>query len=265
MAKLHILGTSSGAPHAGGACSSYLLEESGSRILLDLGPGSLANLRQRSEVHDLDAIFITHMHSDHFLDLLPFNVARATAPGKRVANGAPWRTPLYLPPGGMATLAACFQALQVNVGGSTAARWVENFDTREYDPSETIPIGDIEVSFVGPTKHAQEDYGMRLKLGSGIFGYTGDTAFCQEAIDVGKEAGVFLAECTVLDPGGRHAETHTSVPELAEMAAASGCERLLVTHFSDNSEPWLHDLEHRLGALYTKPFTVLRVGNSFEF
>lgn len=265
MAKLNILGTSSGAPHAGGACSSYLLQQDATKIVLDMGPGSLANLRSQTEVHDLDAIFITHMHSDHFLDLLPFNVARATAPGQRMVAGAPWRTPLYLPPGGLATLDACFKALQVNVGGSTAARWVENFDTREYDPAETIRIGDIDVSFVGPTKHAQEDYGVRLKLGNGIFGYTGDTAFCQAAIEVGRDAGVFLAECTVLDPGTHLSETHTSVPELAEMASSSGCERLLVTHFSDNSEPWLQDLEHRLQALYNKPFTVLRVGNSFDF
>lgn len=265
MAKLTVLGTSSGAPHAGGACSSYLLEQTASRILMDLGPGSLANLRRSTEVHDLDAIFITHMHSDHFLDLLPFNVARATAPGRRMVNGAPWRTPLYLPPGGLGTLAACFEALQVNVRGSTAARWVENFDTREYDPTETIRIGDIDVSFVGPTKHAQEDYGFRLKLGNGVFGYTGDTAFCEAAIEVGRDAGVFLAECTVLEPGTHYSETHTSVPELAAMAEAAGCERLLVTHFSDNSEAWLQDLEQRLRALYKKPFAVVRPGDEFEF
>jgi ribonuclease BN (tRNA processing enzyme) len=265
MATLNILGTSSGAPHAGGACSSYLLRQDATKIVLDAGPGSLANLRREVEVHDLDAIFITHMHSDHFLDLLPMNVARATAPGRRMVNGAPWRTPLYLPPGGMETLAACFKALQVNVGGSTAARWVENFDTREYDPAETISIGEVDVSFVGPTKHAQEDYGFRIKLGNGIFGYTGDTAFCQAAIEVGRDAGVFLAECTVLEPGGPHAATHTSVPELAAMANDAGCERLLVTHFSDASETFLQDLEHRLKALYPRPFSVMRVGDSFEF
>jgi len=265
MATIDILGTSSAAPHAGGACCSYLLQQSGTKLLLDAGPGSLANLRKQAEVHDIDAIFISHMHSDHFLDLLPYNVALATAPGRRMVGGAPWRVPLYLPPGGMETLAACFTALQVNVGGSTAARWVENFDCREYDPAESISVGDIDVSFVGPTKHAQTDYGMRIQLGNGILGYTGDTAFCEAAIEVGKDAGIYLAECTVLDPGGRHAETHTSVPELAEMANAAGCERLLVTHFSENSETWLADLEHRLGALYKKPFTVLRVGDSLEF
>jgi ribonuclease BN (tRNA processing enzyme) len=232
---------------------------------MDLGPGSLANLRRCAEVHDLDAVFITHMHSDHFLDLLPFNVARATAPGRRMVNGAPWRTPLYLPPGGLETLAACFKALQVNVGGSTAARWVENFDTREYDPNETIRVGDIDVSFVGPTKHAQEDYGFRLVLGNDVFGYTGDTAFCEAAIEVGRDAGVFLAECTVLEPGTHYSETHTSVPELAAMAEAAGCERLLVTHFSDNSEAWLGELEQRLRALYKKPFEVVRPGDEFEF
>ena len=265
MAKLHILGTSSGAPHAGGACSSYLLEQDGTKVLLDLGPGSLPNLRSVTEVHDLDAIFITHMHSDHFLDLLPFNVARRTAPGRRMVNGAPWRTPLYLPPGGLATLKACFDALQVNVSGSTAASWVENFETREYDPAETIAAGAISVSFVGPTKHAQDDWGMRIQLENALFGYTGDTAFCQAAIEVGRDSGVFLAECTVLEPGGPNAETHTSVPELAEMATAAGCERLLVTHFSNGTESWRADLEHRLGALYKKPFQVVRIADTFEF
>ncbi len=91
------------------------------------------------------------------------------------------------------------------------------------------------------------------------------TAFCQAASEVGRDAGIFLAECTILDPGTQYAETHTSVPELAQMATAAGCERLLVTHFSDNSETFLQDLEHRVRKLYQKPFQVLRPGDDFEF
>ena len=48
--KLTILGCYGPYPSPQGACSSYLVEGGGVRILLDMGNGSLANLERLTEI-----------------------------------------------------------------------------------------------------------------------------------------------------------------------------------------------------------------------
>ena len=264
MAKLYICGNASASPPPGGACSAYLVDTGRTKVLLDIGPGAIGKLKLVSGVHDLDALFISHMHTDHFLDLLTLNVARFTEGGERVEGGMRWRLPVWVPPGALATVEACFAALQVNVTGTTSARWRENFHVREYAPGDTIAVGDASVSFVGPTKHAQADYGMRLVTGGRTLAYTGDTAFCDAAIEIGRDADVFLAECTLMDPGPA-SNTHTCAAELVEIANAAHCEQLLATHFGRHDPPWLAELGERLGRDITMPKHVVQAGDVYDF
>ncbi len=265
MPTLRILGNASAAPPANGACSAYLVEARDTKVLLDCGPGSLANIRGATDVSELDAIVISHMHTDHFLDLLAMNVALRTQETGRMTGGAPWRVPLYLPPGGLQTLEACFAGLATNVSGTTASRWRESFDAREYDPAETLSAGRIAVTFVGPTKHSQLDYGMRLACDGRVLGYTGDTAFCEAAIEVGRGADLFLAECTLMD-AGRASDTHTCAAELAAMANAARPGRLLATHFLHHDEPWRSELSRRLTeGMGSTEHHVVALGDIYEF
>lgn len=137
MATLAILGTSSGAPEADAGCASYLVTHEGTSVLLDCGPGTLGSPRAAVGVHALGGVFISHMHSDHFLDLVALNVALWTEPLPAGASGRQ-RIPVFLPPDGLATLTAVFQALTLNVSGSTATRWADALDCREYAPGEAI-------------------------------------------------------------------------------------------------------------------------------
>ena len=56
-------------PGATGA--AYLLRVDGSSLLLDLGQGSFARLAGLVDPTTLDAIVISHLHPDHFIDLVP--------------------------------------------------------------------------------------------------------------------------------------------------------------------------------------------------
>ena len=75
--RLTILGNNGPYPAPGGACSGYLLESDSGRtsLLLDCGPGVLAQLTQRVAVEDLDAIALSHLHYDHMSDMLPLHYA----------------------------------------------------------------------------------------------------------------------------------------------------------------------------------------------
>ena len=68
--KLTVLGKYGPFPHPGGACSGYLLECGRRRLLLDLGSGTLSRLLRLVPALHIDAVLISHLHSDHMADLL---------------------------------------------------------------------------------------------------------------------------------------------------------------------------------------------------
>src|SRR5688572_28890720 len=92
-------------PEPGWPSSGYLVHGPDGAILLDCGPGVAAKAAARSA--ELSAVFISHMHTDHCLDLLILGKALALrgTPGDPFAATTPaTRLPLYVPPGAAETL-----------------------------------------------------------------------------------------------------------------------------------------------------------------
>ena len=67
--RMTVYGNNATCPEADGACSCFLIEAEGRRILLDMGNGSLAKLQKDVDLAALDLIAISHLHFDHFGDL----------------------------------------------------------------------------------------------------------------------------------------------------------------------------------------------------
>ena len=106
--RITVLGKSPAWQDAGGACSGYLLEEGAACALLDCGNGVFGKLRTVREYDQVDAIVITHMHADHFIDLIPYAFALVYAPrqqaepvGSWPGTDSPARPRLLLPEGGL--------------------------------------------------------------------------------------------------------------------------------------------------------------------
>ena len=103
--SLTVLGCSGTYAAPGGACSGYLVRSSTTTVLVDCGPGTLANLQQHVSLLDLDAVVVTHEHgkgevavrgpaSELFLFLwgrLPLEGGALAAHGDHVAAAA-WGT-----------------------------------------------------------------------------------------------------------------------------------------------------------------------------
>jgi ribonuclease BN (tRNA processing enzyme) len=81
-------------PAAGRACSSYLVEFPRDAIVADLGTGRFSNLLRTARSIDIDAVVISHMHADHFIDVVPMRYALKYGDARARSK------PLYLPPGG---------------------------------------------------------------------------------------------------------------------------------------------------------------------
>ena len=75
-------------PGATGA--AYLVRAGGSSILLDLGHGSFPRLAGLLDPATLDAVVVSHLHPDHFIDLVPLrHYLRWEKPRRRVRVLAP--------------------------------------------------------------------------------------------------------------------------------------------------------------------------------
>src|SRR5918997_846170 len=99
VVHLTVLGGSAASPNAGMGCAGLLVQTDRTRLALDLGPGTLQELRRHADFRALDAVVVSHMHVDHVLDLLALRHALAYNPVP-----APAPVPVWLPPGGIAIL-----------------------------------------------------------------------------------------------------------------------------------------------------------------
>src|SRR5688500_18560176 len=109
--RLTVLGKSPSWQDAGGACSGYLIEEEGTAILVDCGNGVFGKLRCVRDYVDVDAVVISHLHADHFLDLVPYSYALTYAPRQQPVpvdrwpgTTSPARPRLVAPAGARQTL-----------------------------------------------------------------------------------------------------------------------------------------------------------------
>jgi ribonuclease BN (tRNA processing enzyme) len=213
--RLTIIGCSGSTPGPNSPASCYLLEHEGFRLLLDLGNGSFGPLQTHVDPARLDAVFLSHLHADHCLDIAPFVVWHRYS-GR--ADGG--RVPLYAPVEAERRLALAYEP---DGDGLT-----DVFDFVPIGPG-SFDLGPFEVS-LARTAHPVECYAIRLDVGGRSLVYTGDTGACERVIDLARGADVLLAEAAHPPGPGLPPNLHLTGREAGEHAAAAGVGRLLLTH-----------------------------------
>lgn len=222
--RLIVLGGCGAWPEPGRACSGFLIDHEGFRVVLDLGYGTLARLLAAlgSPVADgLDAVVVSHHHPDHMVDV--HGLLRARWYGRR--HAAP--VPLYAPRGVLAHLTA------MEDGETTALRHVFDYHPLPADPCELGPFR-LESAAL---PHFVPTVGVRLAAPGLVIAYTGDTGPDPTLSYLACEADLFIAEAS---DRGQQADTppapsgvkrHLTAREAAEAATTARARRLLLTHF----------------------------------
>jgi ribonuclease BN (tRNA processing enzyme) len=222
--KVTVLGGSAAGVNTGAGSSGYLVETGRSTIVLDLGPGTLPELRVQTDFRTLDAIVISHLHLDHILDLAALRFALAYNPVPAIE-----RIPLWLPPHGLETLIRIAAAFST---GDPAEFFSEVFDVRIYDPSRTLEINDTTIWFQ-PTVHYIPCWAMRLQTAQGAsLGYTADTGPAAPLAPFFDGVEVLIAEGTNLEPGEEPflSRGHLTAGEAGALAEEIGAETLILSH-----------------------------------
>jgi ribonuclease BN (tRNA processing enzyme) len=232
--RLTVLGKSPSWQDAGGACSGYLVEEDGTAIVVDCGNGVFGKLRERIDYVDVDAVVISHLHADHFLDLVPYSYALTYAPRQQPVPVDRWPgtddpacPDLHVPPGGRA-------AFRRVVGVWGPEELIENaFHLREYDPDEQIDIGPLRVRFQS-VPHFTETFAMSIeRAGAGRIVYGADSSPTDALTEFARGADLMLVEATLPRPERTGMRGHLTPAEAGALAAAAGAKRLVLVHISD--------------------------------
>lgn len=213
--RLTVLGCAGSFPGPEAACSAYLVEADGFRLLMDFGPGSLSALQRYSGLDAVDAILLTHLHCDHFLDACSYVVVRRYAP-----EGPRPPLPVYAPGGAPARLASAY---------SSEEGPLDDVYTFYALQPGTFPIGPFQVT-VDQMCHPVETYGVRLEHGGKVLAYSADTGPCEALVRLAHGADLFLCEASYLDGADNPPDLHLTGREAGEHATKAGASRLVLTH-----------------------------------
>jgi ribonuclease BN (tRNA processing enzyme) len=247
-----VLGKSPSWPDAGGACSGYLVQAGDFSLLLDCGTGVFAKLRGVLDYLTLDAALITHLHSDHFFDLVPFSYALLLSP-RRQGNPAPV---LHVPPGGRSVL-------QGMVGAWSTGDLVERaFDLHEYDPRRPLSLGPLQVRFC-EVPHFTTAYAVELSDGERRLTFSADCGPNPGLIEFARATDLLLIEATLPGPEAADAPRgHLTAREAGEHGRQAGAHRLVITHFSDEFDA--RQLEHEASAGFAGPVDLAHGGAVYD-
>jgi ribonuclease BN (tRNA processing enzyme) len=248
--KLTVVGCSGSFPSAESACSSYLVEADGFRLLLDMGNGALGALQRHVGLYDLDAIFLSHLHADHCIDMCGYFVARYY----RHDGGRCAPLPVFGPEGTEQRLTTAY----ADTPSPSSMREVFDFHTLK---SGSFDIGPFTVR-TEKVSHPVEAYGIRLEHGGKVLTYSGDTGVCTALHELADSADLFLCEASFMYGKEDVPGLHLNGREAGAHAQRANAGRLVLTHIP----PWT-DAQQNLAdarAVYGGPIDIAAPGAVYE-
>ncbi len=198
----------------GATGAAYLLRHLDGSLLLDLGQGSFPRLATELEPTTLEAILVSHLHPDHFVDLVPLRHYL------RWHLSPPGRVRILGPVG----LADRLDGLHAEPGFSAGALDIESIGlgARTIGPFETR---------TGLVTHTTESYAIRVAVGDGPgLVYSGDCGRAEDLDAMIRPGDVLLSEVS-FGPGPVPSDAaHLAGPEVGRLATRARAGSVLLTH-----------------------------------
>lgn len=213
--EITVLGNNSTTVTQGGACSSYLLEVEGRKILLDMGNGSIFNLKKRVKLSEIDAIILTHHHFDHLSDLFLFRYERD---GHKYMGEEVAPMDLY--------------TLEMPKWLQESFMKNDLFRLHVIKENTRVSLGNLSVEFI-EVFHLLETYAVRCTCDGKVFTYSADTGVCDGIHEAARDADLFLCEASYGSYEPYRMKHHLHGKEAGEIARKCGVKKLLLTHLPE--------------------------------
>lgn len=222
--RVTVLGCSGTMPGPQRACSSYLVESDGYRLLLDCGNGSLVNLQRCVGLDAVDAVILSHLHPDHFVDLYGLYY------GLRFHPDGPLSVPVHAPAGAQEHLAQLLTGDPEDVFAKVC-----RFE--DAAPGDTLRLGPMTVRLFA-ANHPIVTLASRVEVNGVVVAYTADSGTSSQLVSLARDADLLIADCSWLErqrplPSG----VHMTGAEAGGCASLAGAARLLVTHVFPTNDP----------------------------
>jgi ribonuclease BN (tRNA processing enzyme) len=199
----------------------HLKPEGGSPVLLDCGATSLTALKRLGlDPAEIAAVFISHLHGDHFAGL-PFLIldaqfSRRTAPLAVVG-----------PPGTAKRLADTMECLFP--GSSTTPRRFDVTVTELAPGASVTTAGTTARAWAADHPSGAPALILRLTLAGKTIAYTGDTAWTSAIASAAADADLLIAEAYYRD---KNIPYHLRLADLAANRDQLTPRRVIITHMS---------------------------------
>ena len=216
----------------------------GSRILIDCGSGVTQRLLEHGVYgSEIDALLLTHLHSDHIVDLFQLIISSWH-------QGRPREQKIFGPPGTKNFVEKLLKLWEpemkqrISHEQRPSTKALEVVVNEIYNGTclefEKLSVKAVEVLHK-PVKHS---FGFIFEAGEEKAVISGDTRYCPELIEASKGAEVLLHEVFIHDEmpildGIRTAKTvenvasyHTLDSVVGKVGAEAGVNCLMLTHFA---------------------------------
>lgn len=256
--RLTVVGCSGSYPGPESPASCYLVEadEDGRtwRILLDLGSGALGRLHDFADPLSIDAVFLSHLHPDHWFDMSGYYVLRKYHPA-----GAQPPIAVHGPQGCAQRMARAY-GLPEEPGMTGEFSFVE-YDGRRPGGGGPFRIGPLEVD-VAQVVHPVDAYAIRVSHRGRTLVYSGDTDACESLAELARGCDLLLAEASFREGDDNPPGLHMTGRQAAELAVKAGARRLVLTHVPPWYDP--RDSLEEARPVFDGALDLARTGATYE-
>ncbi len=236
--RLRFIGCGDAFGSGGRFNTCFLVERDDASFLIDCGASSMIAMRQHGvDPNSIAAIFISHLHGDHFGGL-PFFILDAQFYSRRLS-------PLTLvgPPGFQSRLR---QAMELFFPGSADAARKFEIVVREIAPGTTTSFDDVTVQAL-EVRHAcgAPALALRFDCDGRTIAYSGDSEWTDALIDIGRDADLFIVEALSFE---KRISQHLDYASLLANEERIGARRIILTHLGPDMLSHTQQARHEIAS-----------------
>ncbi|MEO1562250.1 MAG: MBL fold metallo-hydrolase [Pseudomonadota bacterium] len=260
--------------------TSLLVQMTGKNILLDAGLGVTHGIcRAGIALTDIDAVYITHLHSDHYLELGPFFHTAWTAGLNRPIP--------VIGPNGLISyweqfLKSMAFDIELRLADEGRPALAQMFKFTQLDEGTAVSPDGIQVSAIlNDHPPIKESFALKFEGDGKTFVFSGDTARLPEMPKFAKDADLLVHEAMMIEGVDRLVAklpnqgdrlrrhilgSHTPAHLVGEIAAAANVKHLALTHLVPDGDPLISedDWIKEVRRAYDGPLTIGRDGVSLK-